>query len=44
MANSYRFGMEKLFKGIVKYNNTFKSQMVKQFKQVQSEQTKSEYK
>ena len=31
---SYRFGMEKLFRGIIKYNNTFKGQMVKQFEEV----------
>lgn len=27
----YRTGMEKLFRGIMKYKNTFKGNMVKQF-------------
>ena len=33
-ANSYRVGLEKIFKGIVRYNNNYKSGMVTQFKEV----------
>ncbi len=34
MATSYRLGMEKLLTGIVKYRNTFKGSMVKEFQKV----------
>ena len=36
-GSSYRAGMEKLFKGILKYRNTFRGSMVKQFEQVSPE-------
>ncbi len=34
MASSYRLGMDRLLSGVVRYRNTFKGQMVKEFERV----------